>query len=122
MNTHSRTPWRLERLNEASVEIVSDDGWLVDIQDLESARRGLPKQTADEVVRRAGEDYLRKVAAVNFFHGRDIPTERIPESGFWKMADLLGLTLRYVEVLDRPWAPELKENIRALLTKLGVEP
>lgn len=71
----------------------------------------------------------RADACVAFFHGRDIPTERIAEGGFWEMVDILNSLCEHGMVAAPGphfrWTDEYYElfnDARALLTKLGVKP
>lgn len=72
----------------------------------------------------------RAVACVNFFHGRDIATENIPEGGFWEMVDMIHrltieLNTARVTHIDEDAREFFKGRVNEgldLLTKLGVEP
>lgn len=64
-------------------------------------------------------DAARIVACVNFFHGRDIPTENIPEGGFWEMVQTLRM---YMGAKHGAEVAHADEKATALLTKLGIDP
>lgn len=58
----------------------------------------------------------RFVACLNFFHGRELATENIPEGGFWEMVAMVRM------VAASPPTYEVGEHAAGLLTKLGIEP
>ena len=75
------------------------------------------------------ENGARIVACVNFFHGHPIPTENIPEGGFWEMVEEitnLAVSLNSTRFImenkeSRALAGEIVADARALLAKLGIE-
>lgn len=60
----------------------------------------------------------RIAATVNFFHsddGRTVPTDKIPQGGFWEMIRMLERTERYVP------PGQFRDEVRALLDRMGVK-
>jgi len=107
--THTPTPWKpgLTRGNHGQVPVRGGDEdrvCLVDEQDY-GRSEGEAYDNADRIV-----------AALNFFHGRDIPTERIKEGDFWKMLWLL----RNCAHADAH--PRNRQDARDFLYELGIEP
>lgn len=91
----SSTPWRIDRMNSEGVDVVSDDGTLIDRQEFDH----LPDDEIGAAIRRqAVDNQCFKVACVNAFHGSDIPTEKIPV-GF--VVELLARTQQLVDAKTR---------------------
>ena len=72
----------------------------------------------------AAADRACIVACVNFFHGRDIATDRIPEGGFWEMVALLqeNVDRRERRIKEHYPKESYYQRCKALLAKLGIEP
>lgn len=116
---HSPTPWRPDQRKRYKAPGQAD--W-----DCISVR-GFALSSGEEV--EANSE--RIVAAINFFHGRDIPTDRIPEGGFWEMADALNEILDNIKGIQcaeegekMRWARKIEKSYRSgrdLLAKLGID-
>lgn len=118
--THTPTPWLLdERGRPQTSDMASWDTICVE---------GFALSRGPEIK----ANTARIVACVNFFHGRDIPTENIPEGGFKEVTDALivaGCLLRFEGTMykesGKPDTAKpldgMADSIAALLAKLGVE-
>ncbi|MGI9489060.1 MAG: hypothetical protein ACR2RF_24880 [Geminicoccaceae bacterium] len=65
---------------------------------------------------KTAEDAEYITARLNFFAGRSIPTENIPESGFWEMVAIIKVAR------DLQQLPATRKTFDEFLTKLGIEP
>ena len=102
--THTPTPWKTTAPTSYRVSTADENLWF--------AQQWNDTRKSEELTANS----KRIVACVNFFHGRDIPTENIAEGGFWEL-------VQFVEFArDTADGKMLYEEAQALLTKLGVEP
>lgn len=85
MVKHTPTPWMLEKMNDEGIEIVGDDGSLVDIITFD-------KDIPEKEMERHKRDAFFKMKAVNAFHckkGRSVPAEHFEVGLFWELRDAL---------------------------------
>lgn len=115
---HTPTPWRYQEKSDAYTHIVRS-GENRFVCQFPQGTGGTSEASARHTI-----------ACVNFFHGRDIPTENIPEGGIMEVIRVLAAAAGTIEGMEE-CAPDLKGNVQVvdakkqiedLLAKLGVEP
>lgn len=119
MSEHTPTPWVARGLGGDSIVLAKDHQWHREYPTREGFypiavprhyedKDGFGRTDVSGGFSHADAQHI--VACVNFFHGHPIPTENIPEGGFWEMVDCIQTAGNLGQV-----------GARALLTKLGVE-